>query len=61
MAESPTDKDRIAQQIARIQQLSTELKHELAFVNRPHAAFGALLMELDLLAIQLAKIKRRLS
>lgn len=60
MAETPTDKEKIEAQIARIQELTTNLKHELAFIQRPHSAFGALLMELDLLTFQLAEIKRRL-
>jgi len=52
--------DQLSKQIDRIQQLSTDLKHNLAFLRDRHSAFGILLMELDLLTYQLAEIKKRL-
>lgn len=54
------DSKELSDQIARIERLSADLKLTLMSINRPHTAYGVLLVELDWLAIQLIEIKKRL-
>lgn len=69
LSETKTKKDRrvdqedakeLSNQITRIESLSKDLQLSLSLVNRPHSAYGVLLVELDWLAIQLSEIKKRL-
>jgi hypothetical protein len=50
----------ISDQIARIDSLSKDLLLTLSTIEKPHAAFGVLLIELNWLGIKLAEIKKRL-
>lgn len=54
------DAKELSDQIPRIERLIADLKLTLMTVNRPHTAYGVLLVELEWLKIQLQEIKKRL-
>ena len=52
---------KITKDIEEIERLTEEMKQELRGMRSIHAGFGALLIELELLSMNLAEVKKQLN
>jgi hypothetical protein len=53
--------EKITKDIEEIERLTEEMKQDLRGMRSIHAGFGALLIELELLTINLAEVKKKLN
>ena len=52
---------KITEDIEEIERLTEDMKADLMGMRSIHAGFGALLIELELLSINLAEVKKKLN